>query len=190
MEINNECLTPSQTAQATGGVIAHPHLTHITATLTQRGWTGWHPIPGWTEWFFNNQNFTTPQNAKVVEDSPGTVVMQWSFGSVMVTVTPGSVYGSAWAWDQTHFPQFVNQLYSVPAKGWTPQVWPGSYFGPPQEQWSTNLNFSNGIPEEYERFSLPDNQSGMVTVTPADVYTVVYTGYVPAPVWDNVNISL
>lgn len=189
MEINNECLTPSQAAQATGGVIAHPRLTHITASLQQRGWTGWHPIPGWTEWFFNNQNFTTPQNAKVVEDSPGTVVMQWSYGSVIVTVTPGSVYGSSWAWDQTHFPQFVNKLYAVPSKGWVPQVWPGSYYGPPQEQWSKSLNFTNGTPEEYERFSLPDDQSGMVTVTPAGVYTVVYTGYVPAPVWDNVNIS-
>lgn len=143
------------------------------------------PLAGMKGWDFNGVTFVTPANAQKVEDTPNTVAFQWTWGAVNVTVTPGSVYGSSWTWDQTHFQAFINQLYSVPSKGWTPQVNPGSVQG--IHHYALSMSPSN-MPLESEAFTLPDNQTIAAFVTPAGLYTVAYTGYVPASFWPNIYV--
>ncbi|WP_028962589.1 hypothetical protein [Sulfobacillus thermosulfidooxidans] len=182
--IHNKCLTKEQADQTVSS--SEGHLRHLSSVVYSV--PSPQPESGRKEWLFNTVTFMAPDNARVVEDTSDTLVMQWPEGGVLINVTPGSVYGSSWDWDQTHFQQFVNQLYSVPAKGWVPQVWPGSVHG--TSNGATSLNAPPGISVESEQFSLPDDQSIEVIVTPDGAFSVAYTGYVPAPVWNGVGLSL
>lgn len=160
---------PVNATVASGYIVPNVTLQSLgTAIVRQYG------LPnGWQEEYFDDLCFPVKTSWTLVQDSPGEAIYQGAHGGTRALVTPGTVYGPQWDYDQTHLKQYVRNEYGAV------NFLPGTYDGPPHEQWSFTSS-PNSFNYEQIEFTVPSTgQTGFVAMTNYGVFSAIYSGNVP-----------